>query len=230
MLTIIHGDDIAASRKYFFDQKKDSKIPVFDGEKVNLLEIKQYVESGGLFGKENGLFIENFIVETKPGKTFDEIVSYFKTASKNTDIYLWERKELTKKQLSEFGNAVAKIFKIPQTTFAFLDSIRPQNGQRNIVLFQNTLKTSEPEAILFMLIRQFRLLLALSDFNSREQIDEIKRLAPWQVSKLQNQARLFPQDLLMETYKKLYEIDLAQKTGGLTMPLSSAIDFFLLDL
>jgi hypothetical protein len=230
MLTIIHGDDIAASRKYFFEQKKDAKIPVFDGGKLSLLEVKQYVQSGGLFGKENGLFIENFIIEIKPGKTFDEIVDYLKTASKETDIYLWERKELTKKQLSEFGNAIAKLFKIPQTTFAFLDSIKPGSGQKNVMLFQNTLKTSEPEAIMFMLIRQFRLLLALSDANSKEQIDEVKRLATWQIGKLQSQAKSFSQESLINIYKKLYEIDLAQKTGGLTMPLTAAIDFFLLDI
>ena len=81
-----------------------------------------------------------------------------------------------------------------------------------------------------MLQRQFRLLLAVSEENSKDSIDEITRLAPWQKSKLEKQARLFQVDKLLSIYKKLYQIDLAQKTGNLPFSLTASIDFLLADL
>lgn len=227
MITIVHGDDTAGSRKFFMDKRGKSDLPVFDGEKLTLIDIKQNV-GAGLFEKPEAIFVEGFISNSKPGKNLDEISKYLKENSKNIEIYFWEKKELTKRQLAQFGSNVAiETFKIPKNTFAFLDGLKPGNGKRNVELFQSALNGSSEELLFFMLIRQFRLLLAVS---SGAPIDEAKRLAPWQKSKLLSQARQFTPDQLKKIYKKLYEIDLAQKTGGLTMPLRQTVDFFLLDI
>ncbi len=227
MITIIHGDDTSASRNFFIDKKDKSSAPVID-EKLTLLDIKQQGSSGGLFEKPEALFVEGFITNSKPGKNLDEIAFYLKKNSKEIDIYFWERKELTKKQLSQFGPAVTvETFKIPKNTFGFLDGLRPESGKRNIEFFHDALSGSSEELLFFMLIRQFRLLLAVSSDSS---IDEVKRLAPWQKSKLASQAKSFSGEQLIKIYKKLNDIDLAQKTGGLTMPLRETIDIFLLDI
>ncbi|MBI2622551.1 MAG: hypothetical protein HYW64_00425 [Candidatus Levybacteria bacterium] len=55
-------------------------------------------------------------------------------------------------------------------------------------------------------------------------------MAPWQKSKLQRQAFLFTKDALTKNFAQLYAIDLAQKTGSLSLSLIQTIDFFLLDL
>ena len=73
------------------------------------------------------------------------------------------------------------------------------------------------------------MLLALSD-NYDFQIDEVKRLQTWQVQKLKKQASLFSREILVLNYRKLFEIDKAAKTGKATIPLSSAIDIWLLKL
>jgi len=227
MITIIHGDDIASSRKFFTDKKGKTSLPVLDGEKLTLLELRQLSGGGGLFNKAEALFVEGFLVNSKPGKNLDEISTFLKK-NKDFDIYFWEKKELTKKQLSQFGQgAVVETFKIPKNTFGFLDGLKPGNGKRNVELFHSALEGTSSELLFFMLIRQFRLLLAVS---TGSQIDEVKRLAPWQKSKLFSQAKQFSPDQLKKTYKSLYKIDLGQKTGGLTMPLTQTIDFLLLGL
>lgn len=228
MITIIHGDDNAASRKSFMDKRANTSVPVLDGEKLTLVDIKQQGSSGGLFEKAQALFVEDFLANSKPGKSFDEIVGYLKENSKDVDIYFWEKKELTKKQISAFGTGViVETFKIPQRTFGFLDSLTPNNGKRNVELFHSALEASSEELLFFMLIRQFRLLLGVS---SNSTIDEVKRLASWQKGKLASQAKQFTPNQLKKIYKSLYDIDLGQKTGGLTMPLTQTIDTFLLDI
>jgi DNA polymerase III delta subunit len=97
-------------------------------------------------------------------------------------------------------------------------------------LFHNALESKiKEEIILFMLQRQIRLLLSLLD-SGEKSIDEVERLAPWQIGKLQSQSRLFTVSDLKRIYKRLYEIELGQKTGSLPLSLSQSIDFLLLDI
>ena len=80
-----------------------------------------------------------------------------------------------------------------------------------------------------MLVRQMRLLMGLMD-PSQNPIEEVKRLAPWQQQKLKKQAQLFTETQLISLYNSLFRIDNEQKTGKASVPLSNAIDFWLLKL
>ncbi|MDO8658308.1 MAG: hypothetical protein Q7K55_06205 [Candidatus Levybacteria bacterium] len=228
MITIIHGDDTASSRKYFIEQKSNNSIS-FDGEKLTLTDLFQIFEGGGLFSDSKSLFVDSFFSKRKIGLEFDAIILYLNKINKTDKIFFWEGKELSKKQLSFFKDSNIKIFKLPKPLFQFLDSIKPRN-KNTIILFHSGLKYSEPELIFFMLIRQFRLLLALSDEKKGSEIDEVKRLAPWQTGKLKKQSNLFSHDKLKKIYKRLYEIDLGHKTGNLNMSLIQAIDILLLEI
>jgi DNA polymerase III delta subunit len=63
-----------------------------------------------------------------------------------------------------------------------------------------------------------------------DKIDELKRMAPWQLAKLQKQAKQFGGEKLKSAYQKLFELDLALKTGKIPYSLERSIDFFLADL
>lgn len=229
MIVIIHGDNTAASRTYFIEQKKTAQDAVsFQGETVTLTDLVQAIEGGGLFSDEKILFIEHFFSEKK-GKELDALVSFLDSRSDHITLYLWEEKKLTKAQIGTFKHAQDKLFAIPQTLFQFLDALKPGNGQTLIQLFHQTQRISEPELIFFMMIRQFRLMLALCEPTDNA-IDEVKRLAPWQIGKLGKQANLFGKEKLIANYQRLHEIDLGSKSGTLNMPLPTAIDFFLLEL
>lgn len=234
MLTIIHGNDTALSRKYFLDERqKAPEAVLLEAENVNLTDLTQLLQGGGLFGETRHLFIEQFLTKRKKSADFTDILTYLEKQAKEHIIVLWEGKELERSTLNNVKTAINKSFKLPQSLFLLLDAIKPGNGKLLIKLFHQTIETSEAEMVFFMLIRQFRLLLALSEkegADTSDSIDEVKRMAPWQKSKLQKQACLFEPIHLLTLYEKLFQIETGQKTGGLTMPMISTIDFFLLEV
>ncbi len=230
MLTIIHGADTAASRKYFLDQKQPyADAILLDADKVNLTDLAQIFEGGGLFGESKIVFIEQLITKKKKASEFKDLVAYLEKHADEHTIFLWESKELEIGTLKAFKKAAQRPFKLPQTLFLLLDSLKPGNGKALVILFHQTLESAELEMVFFMLIRQIRLLLALHE-SSENEIEEVKRMAPWQRTKLEKQARLFTREQLLLMYHKLFILERGQKTGGLTTSLSAAIDFLLIGI
>ena len=232
MITIFHGSDTAQSRKFFLEEKNKIKDAILlEADQVNLTDLTQVFQGGGLFGETKYLFIEQFLTKRKKSADYKDILAYFdKSASENT-IVLWEGKELERGALNELKNATVRIFKLPQTLFQLLDSIQPGNAKFMIKLFHETIATTETEMVFFMIVRQLRILLALYEVKKQtEDIDELKRMAPWQKTKMEKQARMFDFAHLLNLYDRLYQVEVAQKTGGLTAPLVSTIDFFLLSI
>jgi hypothetical protein len=248
MITIIHGTDIVASRKFFLEEKeKITDTQLLDGEKVTLTDLTQIFEGGGLFEETKTIFIEHFFARKKRKDEFSVFVDYLQKQSTHT-IYLWEAKELEKSSLSNFKSAIPRVFKLPQTLFLFLDNFKPGNSKQLINLFHQTLETTDAEMIFFMLVRQVRLLLALSSpvissetrnptgsltnvrDDKTEPIDEFKRLAPWQRTKLEQQANAFGKKKLLNIYEHLFLLEKGQKTGNLSNTILTNIDFLLLEI
>lgn len=239
MITIIHGDNISSSREYFHELKQKYKsIISFDGGKITITDLVQNIEGSGLFGDTKVIFIEELLSKRKKtDKEVKEILNFISKNSKESAFILWESKEILKGTLSIFKDAVARLFKLPKNIFLFLDNLRPNNSRGLLNLFHQALESGiAQELILFMLQRQFRILLALSQPSDNEPIDELARLAPWQMGKLDRQTKLFQGSTLMQgstlkqIYKRLYEIELGQKTGSLPLSLSQSIDFFLMEM
>ncbi len=231
MLTLIHGSDTASSRKYFLDEKqKVNDAVLLDADNVNLTDLAQLFDGGGLFGETQHLFIEQLLTKKKKNADLGDILKYLEKNAPEHTIILWEGKELEKGSLNLIKTATVKAFKLPQSLFQFLDSIAPGNGKLLIKLFRQTIQTSEPEMVFFMLIRQVRILLVLCETDTSETIDEVKRLAPWQKSKLEKQAKQFKSEQLLTLYTQLFHIEVGQKTGTLSSPVDSAIDFLLAEV
>ena len=75
MLTIIHGDNISASRKYFIEQKeKYPDAPRFEGEKVTLTDLAQIFDGGELFSNSKTVFVEQFFSKRKKSKEGDSLI------------------------------------------------------------------------------------------------------------------------------------------------------------
>ena len=228
MIIIIHGDDITNSRKSFLLEKETRTNPVsFDGEKLEITDLAQAIDGGGLFIEAIDIFIENFISKRKPGKAKEAIISYL-NKNISVNIFLWEEKPLFKKQTDIFKKAMVKEHKLPQTLFTFLDSIVPNNNEHLIQLFHQAIENADAEFVFYMLTRHVRMLLALSDKNAKETIDEVSRLASWQKGKLIKQERLFSQEKLSIMLFNLYTIDNELKTGASVLSLAQSIDLFLL--
>lgn len=233
MITIIHGEDIVSSRIYLLEEKQKHKDNVsFEGKKVTVTDLAQDIQGSGLFSDTKIIFIENFLTRVKKtSRDAKEIINFILKNHNSSNIFLWEPKEISKRELLVFKDAVAKNFKLPQNIFLFLDSLRPNNFTNIISLFHKTLEAGvKEELIFFMIQRQFRLLLALNDTNSAQTIEELIRLAPWQKGKLERQANLFSQAQLKQIYNSLYKIEIGVKTGKLNLSLEQAIDFLLYEI
>lgn len=256
MITLIHGDDTAASRKHFTELKQNNPDAAsVEGQTITLTDLTQILEGGGLFTEEKTVFIEQLIAKKKNTSEFKPILAYISNPSLAAKIVLWENKELEKASLSQLKGAQVKLYKLPQSLFLFLDSFKPNSGQQLITLFHQTIETVEVEAVFAMLVRQIRILLALHpDANKsrhpelisgstesqaemlnqvqhdNSQIDEVKRLQDWQRSKLKTQAQQFTLNQLLTIFCQLFVMEKKNKTGTLPHTLVSSIDILLLEV
>lgn len=233
MITIIHGDDVSESRKYFQDLKSKQKNFVFlDGGKITITDLVQNIHGSGLFGDTKSIFVEEFLTKLKKtNKESNELFEFINKNIKSSTFVFWEPKEILKRDLSLLKGAIVKNFKLPKNIFLFLDNLKPGNSKNLLSLFHQALDSGmKEELILFMIQRQIRLLLALSDTSNNAKIDELLRLAPWQMGKLEKQTKSFEISNLKKIYKKLYEIEIGQKTGTMSLSLIQSIDILLLDI
>lgn len=227
MILLIHGDNVKSSRDLYFSKRQpfENATPL-PGDELPFTSLLQELGSGGFFGVDTPLFIENLLTKKK-GDELAAIVKLLSEQSDTREIVLWEGKEVDKKTVTNLGKITNSLHKIPQNVFAFLDSIRPKNTKQMLLLFQESLVTNDPEMIFFLLIRQVRLLFAL---QTGAVIEETKRLAPWQQGKIKKQANFFSEEKLQTMYSDLFTLEKKMKTGGLTLPLEKEIDILLLKL
>jgi len=231
MITIIHGDATDESREYFLKIKTAfQNLLSLEGQNITREDLINFFSGGNLFFEEKNLAIENFLSKNKAGKNFDGLIAILNEHERKSNIIMWEEKEISQKNLSLFPGASIQIFKIPKLIFNFLDNIKPGNGENLIVIFHKLLKNTPVEIILYMMVRQLRLLIALTSMDKSDTIEELAKIAPWQRGKFEKQAIFFGQGRLITLYHRLYNIDLSSKTGTLSTPTAHAIDFLLLDI
>ena len=226
MITIIHGENLKESRNYFWEIRQKAKNPIsLMGENINLFDLMQLLNNGGFFEDVKQIFIEN-IFSLKKKEEKEKIIELLLKKEKENEIVFFESKEITPANLKIFKNASVKKFDIPKIIFAFLDLIGIDK-KKSIELFHEILKTNDAEYVFFMLIRHFRIMLALSE-NSDNQIDELKRIQPWQKGKYLTQLKKIGVDKVKKFYSDLFQTDFKQKTGQNALSLIQTIDIFLL--
>ncbi len=227
MIVIIHGTDIAKSRNFYIETRQKIANPViFEGKNLDYNTFFQTFEGDSLFTSDKDVFVENLFTNKKSNSTdLKQIVEYI-NKNPNLNLVFWEDKELTKAQVAQIKKAQVNLFNYPQILFTFLDSIYPKNS-KTLSLFKELERQMETELIFYMIIRQFRLMLGV-ELDS--QIDETRRMAPWQESKIKSQGSRFNKKDLINLYKKLMDIDYETKFGLSSSSLSKRIDFFLMDL
>ena len=232
MFTILHGDNLLASRKALEAMKKTAEkkeVISFDGKKVTLTDLKQALEARSLFGQEKLVIVENLISnkkkQTTKNKKQNKVFEYLKNLEFDVDLILWEKKKVDGRTLTPFKNAKVQLFQTPAIIFKFLESIQPDNQESMLSLFGNCVKTGPVELIFYMIVRQFRLLILVKDLGK-----EGVRMAPWQYAKLTNQANWFTLEKLLKIYKKLLQVDLEQKTGQSAFDLKKATELLLINL
>ena len=228
MLTILHGDNIVASRSELVRLKEagnDKEIRDINGKNIDQSDLRQAVESLSLFGNTILIVIENTFSsigrKEKQIKLLSEIIT---DASQTVDIILWEPKELGKTVLGEFKNANIQIYKTPAIIFEFLDALVPQRTKQILTVFEKTEESVPPELILYMIQMRIRHLIQIKDQITPE------RMSPWQAMRLTNQAKSFTMDKLLSMRTKLIDLEYCFKTGATPYTLTQLIITFILDI
>lgn len=227
MITILHGDDISATRNRAMALLEGATTERLDGKKVKSDVIIRTLISDGLFSNKKTVFIENLssigAAELKsclPHLTQQE-------ASSDIDVFILEEKVLDKRFLSKFVKAKVEAFTLPKHFFTFIDGFAPKNAVR----LHNTLFKLYPqfaaEQIFYALINRLRLLLMLKTGTERD-YEELAKMAPWQKSKVAAQAKSWTESDIISFYKKLFDTEVALKSSALTLPLINHLDFLII--
>jgi len=231
MITLLHGDDIVASRQELTQRIQEAKndgkeLRWLDGRTLTNLSLAQAIESPSLFGGEllvviDGLF-RTFGKKEKRISTFTDIL---KRSAQTTETILWEEKEIIKSLIALLGSQSSiKLFKTPVIIWELLDSIRPGNRRVLIPRLQQALAHHAAELIFTLLVRRVRQLIIVRDGKKPEGLQE------WQVMRLTRQAKSFTMGKLLTMEKRLLEIDISIKTGASPFPLPQLMELFIVDM
>jgi len=234
MLNIFHGDNLTASRNAlnnFIDQYKNKnqsnqEIIRLNAEKLPIEELTQALESTALFASNRLIIIENLFSQIK-SKNKNQLIEYFLSQDfSEKSVVLWERKLITPANLKKLAklNAQIQLFKTPPVIFKFLDSFKPNNQKTVLSFYHQCLKHSPAEMIFYMLHRRISQLIQAKD--EKYQL----KAAPWQIGKLKSQAKNFNLNQLLKIHSQLLQIDYQIKKGKNITPLSTQLDFFLMDI
>ena len=224
MISILHGENLVESRKVLVSamekaRQEGMEVISLVGNKTNLAQARNTLQSDSLLGKNRLLIIENLFSSQKTNEK-QKIIDFLGKEKFDNDLIIWEEKEI--KSLALLPKAEVKIFKIKQSLFQFLESLKPGNSRQMLEFLGQVKNQEEPEMIFYMLIRQIRYLILAKD--------RLLTLPDWQRRKFEIQAGYFSQDKLKQIYQQLLEIDYAQKTSGDPYLLASRLDLLIAGL
>lgn len=222
MKYVLHGDDAVASRNFMSTLVGETIPTMIEGKTVTLLEVQEQAVSNSLFGDEKIVIIENLLSKNPRKK---EIAKFLDGLNSSDTIILWEDKKIPKTTTNMLKSFNVQDFLLPTYYFQFLDSLAPQYKKNVYTLYQKLLTTYAPEQLLFSLIKRIRLLVILNANGSNE---ELSKMPPWMLAKIQKQARLWPSSSLNSFYTKLQDAEIKMKTGNLPVELSKHLDIIIL--
>lgn len=228
MITLLHGDNIDASRAELVRMTgvaKGKEIRQLSGRDVEPVVLTQALESSSLFGGDTLVVIENLFGKLgRQVKRIEALCAILVMSGEATDVILWEDKELGVTVVKNLGKASVRTFKVPPIIFQLLDGMRPHAAATLIPLFRQIYATQAAEVIYTLVVRRVRQLIQASDSVAPD------GLAPWQAARLTAQARLFSMNKLIRMHTNLLDMDIAIKTGVSPFTLAQHIEQFLISL
>lgn len=222
---ILHGENQVQSRKALSEvvrqAKKDGlEVTRLSGEDLDKEKLLTAVRSQALFGGDHLVVVEDFFATFKSAsKTLKEI------PLDGAQLVFWESKPLSKSSVSGLDrNFEILEFRIPVSVFKFLDSLAPNNVHIALKLLQQAVKDDSADFILLMIARQVRLLIwAKLD-------PKTLKVAPWQRSRIIEQAKKWDKDKLLSFHTELLNLDRANKRSRLPEDLSASLDLLVAGL
>jgi hypothetical protein len=224
MLTIVHGENVVASRNYLLSQidqfKKKSQEVLFLDEKNFTPENLVAALEKDLFGQQKVVVFESFS-RLKPNqkKEATEIIKQHPEGI----LFLWEAKTLPASFFKPFPKSQARLFKPSPILFQFLDALSPKNKQKAIFLLGQVLKKEETGLVFYFLTRRISDLILIKENHE----EKVSARQAWQKEKLKKQAQDFSQEKLTDFLCQLIWLDYQQKSGQLAYPFEFGLELLL---
>jgi len=227
MITIFHGDNFVSSRHHLNQtikkhQSNKTEIARFDSRNLKPETLTQALESASLFGQDQLIVIENFLLQPHSNQKSQLTDIILKNLDKA--VILWEKKSISSSAKKLFPKAAIKEFKTPVIVFKFLDSIKPNHSQTSLQLLHQCYQKDAPELVYYLLSRRLSQLIQAKDSPNS------LKSSPWQISKLKSQTKNFTLEKLLKLHQKLLDIDYQIKTGQTDIPLAAHLDLLLAKL
>ncbi len=229
MLYLLHGDDIATSRNRLIQLKKlftGSEQRVLDGKSLDETTLTQAVSSHSLFGNETLVIIENLFGRLgKKVKLIDKLAKILVTESANSEIILWEDREIGLTVSKSLGaKAKIEVYKLPVVLWQFLDTLTPKKTKYLLNLYEKAVTTNAPELLFALLVKRIRQLIMLN--GGIKPVD----LQSWQAARLTTQAQNFTIEQLELAHANLLHLEYRLKSGNTPFGMSELIEQWLIEL
>lgn len=223
MIQIFHGDGTAISRKLLRDAIEKDKlagheIHVLEGDKLSPRDLESTLSTESLFSVET-IVIENLLSRLR-SKDKDSCINLLASYAGSKNILLWDKKEITKPNLTKLAGAKISNSKAPTALFTLMDSLEPGNAQHSLDLLHQTVSDTEDIIAFTMIARQISYLIMIKSGTS-------PKFAPWQIGKLKSQAAKWDDKQLEHFLAELLRIDLSIKSGTSKLSYTDQLDLLL---
>jgi DNA polymerase III delta subunit len=226
-LYVFHGDGISLSRKQLQDELTKEKalgheVNFLAGDKLLPKDLETVLSTSNLFFQET-LVIENLLSRLR-SKDKDSCIQLLSVYQGDKNIYLWEKKSITKLALGKLGkNTKITESKAPTELFTLLESLEPGNAKTILPLLKSVTDSTEDIIAFTMIARQISYLIMIKSGSS-------PKFAPWQLGKLKLQAAKWDDKLLEKCLAELLKIDLSIKTGTSKLSYRDHLDIMIVSL
>lgn len=224
MLYIIHGDDIISARKRLTDLTSGFAGSIFLlGDKVTSFDILNALSSSDMFQSEKCVVIEK--ISKLPKADLDRLLPIFEKIAKEKEItlILFQDSEMTKQQIGKYKTVITESFLLPKLFFHFLDNFTPKNMATEIYTLSKMTSVDEMQ-IFYALVKRVRQMLLIKANGS---FDELLKMSPWQLGKLQTQSASWKKEALEHVYFELFKLEKDLKSSGLMLPLKKHLDIMM---
>lgn len=226
MLYIFHGEGSGTSRKLLReaiekDKSLGHEIRTLGGDKLLAKDLESTLSTSSLFSTES-IIIENLLSRLR-SKEKDACIDLLGKYEGDKNIYLWDKKEITKPNLSKLSKAKVSNSKAPTALFTLMDSLEPGNAKQALDLLHQTVVDTEDIVAFTMIARQVSYLIMIKTGTS-------PKFAPWQIGKLKSLAQKWSEPQLEQFLHDLLKIDLAIKSGRTKLSYLDHLDLLLTSL
>ncbi len=207
-ISLIHGEDVAASRNMFLSLVEKAKDEGFQIKDISLntnLNLEEKLTSQSLF--EDKIF---FIHDKLKNLTAFDLKWLVKSSKKyEGELVLWYEGVAPLKIVKALPKGTEiKKFDLPKIIFNFLDSFYPGNSVNILGLLDKLLAIEPVEFVFFMLGKHLRDVYWVK--NDKAVLPDYQE---WRIRKIRSQADKFNNDKLKKVINFLSEADIRSKTS-----------------